>query len=334
MPENPTNANTVYILNATSVFHDVLFNSIVNAAPGAVKIPYIVFGAAMNQAIGIGIGNNTSPQLNAVLSNVGLVTSVVGLGVGLIPGVPAVAAGLVVAGIGFAVSTALTLAYDISSSFRSDFDNYVDDALVAVGDAAEWVGDIYRDLANFVENLPSDIEAAKDAIADHIENRFEDLKNTLKETYNDIGNALDNALVDLGQFLDSVEDITRDIMNGNFSGVSESILDYLDNLFGSPGDATPVSDALASAGQWFGDSLHSPLVFDLGGQGLDLLPLSGSPTFFDFDGDLFKEQAGWVKPTDGFLVVDRNNILISIDSIHRSPIIHPQNNWRVTNVAC
>ncbi len=307
MAENPTNAGTVYVLNATSIFHDVLFNSIVNAAPGAVKIPYIVYGVAMNQIIGQGITANTSPQLNAVVSNIGLVTTVAGLGAGLVlPAATAVAVGLVAAGVGVAVSTALTVAYDISDDFRSDFDNYVDDALVAVGDVAEWVGDIYRDMANVVNNLPSDIEAAKDAVADYIENRFENLKTALEQTYNDIGNALDNALVDLGRVLDAAGEIANDVLNGDYDNLSDDVLGFLDGLFGSPGNPMPVSDAISDAGGLFGKSFISPLVFDFSGaSGLQLTPLSGSQVFYDLDGDGFVEHAGWTSQ-EGFLVHDAN----------------------------
>ncbi|MFC3321665.1 calcium-binding protein [Mesorhizobium cantuariense] len=51
---------------------------------------------------------------------------------------------------------------------------------------------------------------------------------------------------------------------------------------------------------------HDPLILDLGGDGIHLSPLAGSPVHFDYDGDGFAERTGWVSADDGILVVDAN----------------------------
>ncbi|MEH2198682.1 RHS repeat-associated core domain-containing protein [Nostoc sp.] len=50
----------------------------------------------------------------------------------------------------------------------------------------------------------------------------------------------------------------------------------------------------------------SPLVVDLDGDGIELISLQNSFTFFDLDADGFAEQTGWVKSDDGLLALDRN----------------------------
>lgn len=54
------------------------------------------------------------------------------------------------------------------------------------------------------------------------------------------------------------------------------------------------------------DILSDPIVLDLDGDGIELIPLTQSATMFDLDGDGELERTGWVSPQDGFLVHDAN----------------------------
>ena len=49
-----------------------------------------------------------------------------------------------------------------------------------------------------------------------------------------------------------------------------------------------------------------PLVLDLGGDGIVLMPVTSSRTLFDMDGDGVLETTGWVSPDDALLVLDAN----------------------------
>ena len=68
-----------------------------------------------------------------------------------------------------------------------------------------------------------------------------------------------------------------------------------------PGYAIPVNDRFN-----FAETLSSPLIFDLDGDGIELTPLEGSTVLFDLTADGFAERTGWVQPDDGFLALDRN----------------------------
>ncbi|MEM7425514.1 MAG: cadherin-like domain-containing protein [Pseudomonadota bacterium] len=70
----------------------------------------------------------------------------------------------------------------------------------------------------------------------------------------------------------------------------------------------PTLDLIAKAlfGKGWNENWNDPLVLDLDGDGLELLPPSGSRYAFDHDGDGFGEPAGWVRPDDGLLALDRN----------------------------
>ena len=52
---------------------------------------------------------------------------------------------------------------------------------------------------------------------------------------------------------------------------------------------------------------RDPLTLDLDGDGLETVGIdTANPILFDHDGDGVKNATGWVKPDDGFLVLDRN----------------------------
>lgn len=55
-----------------------------------------------------------------------------------------------------------------------------------------------------------------------------------------------------------------------------------------------------------GTSHHGPIVVDLDGDGVELVSLIGSETFFDVDDDNYKELTGWASADDGILAIDNN----------------------------
>ncbi len=76
---------------------------------------------------------------------------------------------------------------------------------------------------------------------------------------------------------------------------------YMANYAMSPG----ANDSYNSAYAWF--PRRDPLTLDLDGDGLETTGIdSSNPVLFDHDGDGAKNATGWVKPDDGFLVLDRN----------------------------
>ncbi|PPK76541.1 hypothetical protein B0F87_103148 [Methylobacter tundripaludum] len=94
----------------------------------------------------------------------------------------------------------------------------------------------------------------------------------------------------------------------------------LDGLLGDLADAIA---ALTNIGEWEAliDDLianfftaaqnfiqkSDPLTLDLDGDGIETVPPSSTnPILFDHDGDGVKSGTGWIKPDDGFLVLDRN----------------------------
>ena len=50
-----------------------------------------------------------------------------------------------------------------------------------------------------------------------------------------------------------------------------------------------------------------PVILDLDGDGVELVPLEDSTAFFDIDGDGYRERMAWAAPDDGFLAYDKND---------------------------
>ena len=65
-----------------------------------------------------------------------------------------------------------------------------------------------------------------------------------------------------------------------------------------------VGTGTLTAGWWKGRCID-PLYLDLYGQGIQTIGVAQGP-FFDYEGDGFAEQSGWVSPGGGLLCMDRN----------------------------
>ena len=72
-----------------------------------------------------------------------------------------------------------------------------------------------------------------------------------------------------------------------------------------PSPPKKIADSYNNAARW--QPRRDPLIIDLDGNGLDTIGIDGAnPILFDHDNDGIKTATGWVKPQDGFLVLDRN----------------------------
>ena len=93
---------------------------------------------------------------------------------------------------------------------------------------------------------------------------------------------------------------------------------YYDQLTSELSSATQVDtgDEPADIGSWPGlgidpleaadDDFAYPIVLDLGGDGIQFIPLGQSRARFDIDGDGRRQILAWIGPEDGLLVYDRD----------------------------
>lgn len=91
-----------------------------------------------------------------------------------------------------------------------------------------------------------------------------------------------------------------DILSDHIGDFVNDVFNSLDELWDNPTD-------------WLDDLLNifnqrpiDPILIDLDGDGIELTALNRSSSFFDLDGDGFRERAGWVNPDDGLLALDRD----------------------------
>lgn len=64
---------------------------------------------------------------------------------------------------------------------------------------------------------------------------------------------------------------------------------------------------LFNSAQRFVQRFGDPLTLDLNGNGIETVPASTPPLFFDLNADGIKTSTGWIAPSDGLLVMDRNS---------------------------
>ena len=99
-------------------------------------------------------------------------------------------------------------------------------------------------------------------------------------------------------------------VNGITGGLVDKIVDrnrsVQDAINDATGDIDPgVSDNVNAASKWV--PRRDPLILDLNGNGLDHIGTSTTrPIYFDHQGNGVKTSSGWVLPSDGFVVMDRN----------------------------
>src|SRR5262245_3986815 len=97
--------------------------------------------------------------------------------------------------------------------------------------------------------------------------------------------------------------------NGNVTRVDSGLGFDISGGSGQPvnfavGITTP-TDLFDFSFDWL-DSLFSPVVLDLDGNGINITPRSDSTKYFDVDNDGFLEQTAWAGPGDAVLMVDIN----------------------------
>jgi Ca2+-binding RTX toxin-like protein len=138
--------------------------------------------------------------------------------------------------------------------------------------------------------------------------------------------------------------------------VRGKVVDGLKSIFGDNIESS-INDFYNDSAGWILDSANNfadairdqlrrlidPIVLDLDGNGIELIPRATSNVYFDMDGDGIKEQTGWVKPTDGLLAIDSNangqidNINELIGDLGRSGfaelVTYDLNNDRVINAS-
>ncbi|HKU63746.1 MAG TPA: cadherin domain-containing protein [Rhizomicrobium sp.] len=115
---------------------------------------------------------------------------------------------------------------------------------------------------------------------------------TLKLTGASLGNQTDNVLYSTSEFL-------RD--DGSIGTVGDVSLSYQRNAMTLSVDGVAQQELhLPPPGQL------APVVLDLDGNGVTLKSRVTSNVMFDADSDGVTERTGWVGPTDGLLVLDRN----------------------------
>lgn len=95
----------------------------------------------------------------------------------------------------------------------------------------------------------------------------------------------------------------------NYSKSANSLGIHLEDKDDDDDDDNNNDDILpeTSSGEGHNENFSSPLVLDLNGNGTTSTFIEKTQTYFDMDGDGFKERTSWSESTDGLLTLDLNN---------------------------
>ncbi|WP_019503385.1 hypothetical protein [Pleurocapsa sp. PCC 7319] len=118
------------------------------------------------------------------------------------------------------------------------------------------------------------------------------------------------ALEQLGDKIDREIDRLEKLGDSASKQLKNRLKNALDKLISSvdqPVYAEEIEAQFEQAENQIQRQYYDPLILDLDGNGVELTSTNDLTVRFDIDGDGFREATGWVKPQDGFLVLDRNN---------------------------
>ncbi|MEZ0189564.1 calcium-binding protein [Ralstonia solanacearum] len=124
-----------------------------------------------------------------------------------------------------------------------------------------------------------------------------------------VNNAIDALASRKKQIDDAIDSATG---NNTGVGTSDSKDVGADNGVGGSGDGSGAAGGLGGGGAGAGARAtipprRDPLVLDLDGDGIETISTQdGAVILFDHDADGVKTGTGWIKPDDGWLVLDRN----------------------------
>jgi Ca2+-binding RTX toxin-like protein len=195
--------------------------------------------------------------------------------------------------------------------------------------AVELIGMVYETTSYIVQ---SDIEGAGILV-----NKVLDTASSIINAAMEYGEAeINNGLETINDISDSVSKIVQsgiEEANNIINRVLDTTADVLDLISGKSNDVfnsgmnmlSRLSSEISSICQDINfDNIRNsistlfttaqkyilrndPLTLDLDGDGIETIGIdSNNPILFDHDGDGIKTGTGWIKPDDGFLVLDRN----------------------------
>ena len=152
-----------------------------------------------------------------------------------------------------------------------------------------------EEFAQTVENM---VDEAQE-VTEQIEQLGDSVAGMVVKTYLELAKRADELGDEAGEWVDSsIEKLVR---------IANDFGDYL-----TEEGPNLVNDIKATISDLFNNAQSAilrrdPLTLDLDGDGLETVGIdTTNPILFDHDGDGIKTATGWIKPDDGFLVLDRN----------------------------
>lgn len=178
---------------------------------------------------------------------------------------------------------------EISLEVAQDIANQISVAIIEyVQDLIENTMDAYNDAIALGHTIIEAINSAASSAADSFDQMLNLLKDALSHAFDSLTDLSDSAAEVLTSAINALNDFYDHVSDSIGSKIGD-VAEWVQNAF----------DSFVSA-----MNFSSPLIFDLDGDGIELISLANSSIYWDIDEDGFAEISGWVNPDDGFLAID------------------------------
>jgi Ca2+-binding RTX toxin-like protein len=167
------------------------------------------------------------------------------------------------------------------------------------------------DVTNALQSIADFSQKAGDGY-DAAYAEFQQAADWTGKTIEQLNDEIQPVIQDIVTYADYVSDVLGDTLAGGYYDSRE----FIENTLNQAGDW--YNDLT----NWFNTAtkllpppvLIDPIIVDLDGDGIEMIPRQNNNVFFDMDGDGLKEWTGWINKDDAFLAIDENNNGI-IDSV-------------------
>ena len=193
-----------------------------------------------------------------------------------------------------------------TQSWVNAFENFAQSVSPALANFVNDVGSLYNSYVNSVQNSGADTTGEDEDPQDATQ----------------LGQDIDNLAQQIGSTLSNLANDAEQGAENAWSNFVNGIENYWNSLGGDPGDSGNSDDGGYDGGGGYGGGgliggligalkglfgkggdRSDPLVIDLTGNGLNLTALSSTSPYYDYSGDGFATQTGWVGTGSGFLVI-------------------------------
>ncbi|ALC16895.1 hypothetical protein DSOUD_2128 [Desulfuromonas soudanensis] len=206
---------------------------------------------------------------------------------------------------------------EFGQELRTEAQRLIDEALES---GAEQAKETWQDVVETIDKIEKSaiaanalVQATAEEFAQAVENmvdRAQEVTEQIEQLGDSVAGMVVKTYLELAKRADELGDEAGEWVDSSIEKLVRIANDFGDYL--TEEGSNLVNDIKATISDLFNNAQSAilrrdPLTLDLDGDGLETVGInSAKPILFDHTGDGIKTATGWIKPDDGFLVLDRN----------------------------